>query len=67
MVVTGIGAAICPVGIAGFSACKSLSANFNETPEKASRLYDKDRDGFVMGEGSVSYVRRIAACSLKKC
>lgn len=52
MLVGGAEAAICPVGIAGFSACKALSTNFNETPEKASRPYDKDRDGFVMGEGS---------------
>jgi len=40
------------LGIAGFAACKALSTNFNETPAKASRPYDKDRDGFVMGEGA---------------
>ncbi len=40
------------LGIAGFAACKALSTNFNETPTKASRPYDKDRDGFVMGEGA---------------
>ena len=40
------------LGIAGFAACKALSTNFNETPAKASRPYDRDRDGFVMGEGS---------------
>ena len=40
------------LGIAGFSACKALSTNFNDTPAKASRPYDKDRDGFVMGEGA---------------
>ena len=40
------------LGIAGFAACKALSTSFNETPAKASRPYDKDRDGFVMGEGS---------------
>jgi 3-oxoacyl-[acyl-carrier-protein] synthase II len=40
------------LGIAGFAACKALSTNFNDTPTKASRPYDKDRDGFVMGEGA---------------
>lgn len=41
-----------PVGIAGFIACRAMSTDFNETPQKASRPYDKDRDGFVMGEGA---------------
>jgi hypothetical protein len=41
-----------PLGMAGFCACRALSTNFNDTPEKASRPYDKDRDGFVMGEGA---------------
>jgi 3-oxoacyl-[acyl-carrier-protein] synthase II len=52
MVAGGAEAAICELGIAGFNACKALSTAFNETPEKASRPYDKDRDGFVMGEGA---------------
>ncbi len=52
MVAGGAEAAICPIGIAGFSACKALSTGFNDEPEKASRPYDRDRDGFVMGEGS---------------
>ena len=52
MVVGGAEAAICPVGMAGFSASRALSTNFNDTPEKASRPYDSDRDGFVMGEGA---------------
>jgi 3-oxoacyl-[acyl-carrier-protein] synthase II len=38
--------------MAGFAACKALSTHFNDTPTKASRPYDKDRDGFVMGEGA---------------
>jgi 3-oxoacyl-[acyl-carrier-protein] synthase II len=52
MVAGGAEASICPVGIAGFIACRAMSTNFNDTPEKASRPYDKDRDGFVMGEGA---------------
>jgi 3-oxoacyl-[acyl-carrier-protein] synthase II len=52
MVAGGAEAAICELGIAGFAACKALSTNFNATPERASRPYDKDRDGFVMGEGA---------------
>jgi 3-oxoacyl-[acyl-carrier-protein] synthase II len=52
MVAGGAEAAICELGIAGFNACKALSTAFNDTPERASRPYDRDRDGFVMGEGA---------------
>ncbi|MFC3078304.1 beta-ketoacyl-ACP synthase II [Phenylobacterium terrae] len=52
MIAGGAEAAICPVGIAGFIACRAMSTNFNDDPTKASRPYDKDRDGFVMGEGA---------------
>lgn len=52
MVVGGAEGAICRLGIAGFSAMKALSTNFNDNPEVASRPWDKNRDGFVMGEGS---------------
>jgi len=52
MIAGGAEAAICPVGVAGFIACRAMSTGFNDTPEKASRPYDKDRDGFVMGEGA---------------
>jgi 3-oxoacyl-[acyl-carrier-protein] synthase II len=52
MLAGGAEAAICRIGIAGFNACRALSTGFNDTPEKASRPYDKDRDGFVMGEGA---------------
>ncbi|MBA8667291.1 beta-ketoacyl-ACP synthase II [Holosporaceae bacterium 'Namur'] len=52
MVAGGSEAAVCRLGIAGFNACKALSTNFNDTPEKASRPWDEARDGFVMGEGA---------------
>ncbi len=52
MVAGGTEAAICRIGIAGFCACKALSTRFNDTPERASRPWDRDRDGFVMGEGA---------------
>ncbi|MDE2631267.1 MAG: beta-ketoacyl-ACP synthase II, partial [Alphaproteobacteria bacterium] len=52
MLAGGAEAAICPLGIAGFNACRALSTARNDAPEKASRPYDKDRDGFVMGEGA---------------
>ena len=52
MVAGGAEAAVCELGLAGFCAARSLSTGFNDTPEKASRPWDKDRDGFVMGEGS---------------
>ncbi|MEQ1888828.1 MAG: beta-ketoacyl-ACP synthase II [Alphaproteobacteria bacterium] len=52
MVAGGAEATICPIGVAGFAACKALSTNFNDAPARGSRPYDKDRDGFVMGEGA---------------
>ena len=52
MVAGGTEAAICRVGIAGFCALRAMSTGFNDQPTRASRPYDKDRDGFVMGEGS---------------
>jgi 3-oxoacyl-[acyl-carrier-protein] synthase II len=52
MVAGGTEAAVCRLGIAGFAAARALSTAFNDTPTKASRPWDKDRDGFVMGEGS---------------
>ncbi len=52
MVAGGAEAAVCKIGIAGFVACRALSTGFNDQPTKASRPYDKDRDGFVMGEGA---------------
>ena len=52
MIAGGAEAAACRVGMAGFCAARALSTGFNDTPEKASRPYDVDRDGFVMGEGA---------------
>ena len=52
MVAGGAEAAVCKLGLAGFCAARSLSTSFNEQPQLASRPWDKDRDGFVMGEGS---------------
>lgn len=56
MLAGGAEAVIGRIGIAGFCAAKAMSTNFNDTPEKASRPYDKDRDGFVMGEGAAILV-----------
>jgi 3-oxoacyl-[acyl-carrier-protein] synthase II len=52
MVAGGAEAAVCKLGIAGFCASRALSTAFNDTPSAASRPWDKDRDGFVMGEGA---------------
>ncbi len=52
MVAGGAESPISRIGMAGFIACRALSTSFNDTPERASRPYDRDRDGFVMGEGA---------------
>ena len=52
MVAGGAESSICEIGIAGFNACKALSTKSESDPTKASRPYDADRDGFVMGEGA---------------
>jgi 3-oxoacyl-[acyl-carrier-protein] synthase II len=52
MIAGGAEAAVCRIGVAGFAAARALSTGFNDTPEKASRPWDVDRDGFVMGEGA---------------
>lgn len=49
-------ASICPVGVAGFAQMRALSTHFNETPERASRPWDQNRDGFVMSEGAGAVV-----------
>jgi len=52
MVAGGTESPICRIAVAGFAACRALSTGFNDNPTAASRPYDKDRDGFVMGEGA---------------
>ena len=52
MIAGGSEAAVCKLGIAGFCAARSLSTSFNDRPTESSRPWDKNRDGFVMGEGA---------------
>lgn len=52
MIAGGAESALCRLGVAGFAQARALSTSFNETPTKASRPWDKDRDGFVIGEGA---------------
>jgi 3-oxoacyl-[acyl-carrier-protein] synthase II len=52
MVAGGTESPVCRLALAGFAACKALSTHFNDRPTEASRPYDRDRDGFVMGEGA---------------
>jgi len=52
MVAGGTESAVNRIGMAGFVACRALSTSFNDEPTRASRPYDRDRDGFVMGEGA---------------
>ena len=56
MVAGGTESPVNRISIAGFAACRALSTAFNDTPERASRPYDRDRDGFVMGEGAGAVV-----------
>src|SRR5881227_3375765 len=52
MLAGGAESTVCPIGIAGFAQARALNTSYNDQPEKASRPYDRDRDGFVMGEGA---------------
>jgi 3-oxoacyl-[acyl-carrier-protein] synthase II len=61
----GSEAVICPLGVGGFSAMKALSTR-NDAPDQASRPFDKDRDGFVMSEGSGMLVIEELECALKR-
>lgn len=66
MVVGGAEAAATPLGFAGFTQAKALSTHYNDTPEKASRPFDKDRDGFIMAEGSGVLVLESLEHALKR-
>lgn len=65
MVTGGSEAVICPMGVGGFNAMKALSTR-NDDPQKASRPFDKDRDGFVMGEGGATLVLEELEHALKR-
>ena len=52
MVAGGAESPVCRLSLAGFAACRALTTGFNDDPQRASRPYDRDRDGFVMGEGA---------------
>ena len=56
MVAGGTESPVSRIALAGFAACRALSTGYNETPQRASRPYDRDRDGFVMGEGAGALV-----------
>ncbi|MBO6815143.1 MAG: beta-ketoacyl-ACP synthase II [Rhizobiaceae bacterium] len=56
MVAGGTESPVCRLSMAGFAACKALSTSYNDDPQSASRPYDRDRDGFVMGEGAGTVV-----------
>ncbi|XP_028093943.1 3-oxoacyl-[acyl-carrier-protein] synthase I, chloroplastic-like [Camellia sinensis] len=61
MITGGTEAAIIPIGLGGFVACRALSQR-NDDPQTASRPWDKDRDGFVMGEGAGVLVSLLVIC-----
>ena len=56
MLAGGAESPVCRISMAGFAACKALSTSYNDDPQRASRPYDKERDGFVMGEGAGTVV-----------
>lgn len=65
MIAGGSESVICKMGIGGFAAMRALSTR-NETPEKASRPFDVDRDGFVMGEGAAAFILEEFECAKKR-
>ena len=67
MIAGGAESPITELGIAGFNACKALSTKFGEDPSIASRPYDRDRDGFVMGEGAGIVVLEELEHAKKEC
>ncbi len=67
MVAGGTESPICRISLAGFAACKALSTQHNDNPEKASRPYDADRDGFVMGEVRASSFWKNWSTQRRRC
>ena len=67
MIAGGSEAAVCKLGIAGFCAARSLSTSYNNEPESASRPWDKNRDGFVMGRCRNYCTWRNGICKKKRC
>src|SRR5690606_8029613 len=65
MIAGGSEATVCPMAIGGFAAMKALSTR-NDAPEKASRPWDKDRDGFVLAEGAAIFVLETLEHALKR-
>ncbi len=63
MVAGGTESAVCPIGLAGFAACKALTTHFNDDPTRASRPYDRDRDGFLIGEGAGVVILEAIECA----
>ena len=66
MMTGGTESTICPISIEGFTSCKALSTNFNDEPQKSSRPFDVNRDGFVMGEGSGTLILEELEHALKR-
>jgi 3-oxoacyl-[acyl-carrier-protein] synthase II len=65
MIAGGVDAAVCPLSVAGFNAMRAISTK-NEAPEKASRPFDRDRDGFVIGEGCGLLILEELSCALNR-
>ena len=66
MMTGGTESTICPISIEGFTSCKALSTNFNDEPQKSSRPFDINRDGFVMGEGAGTLILEELEHALKR-
>lgn len=59
MIAGGAESCIHPLVLGGFSRCRSLATSFNDSPEKASRPFDRDREGFIVGEGAAVVVLEV--------
>ena len=63
MVAGGAESCIHPLAIAGFTRSRSLATGYNDTPEQASRPFDRDRQGFIMGEGAAVVILEVITIS----